>query len=183
MRVVFALLLLGLGLTVLPIPASAQDSYRLGAGAQDSYRLGAGDRVRVLLYGEEDLSGTFGVDGEGRLALPLVGSVRVDGLTLEEAEKVIGGRFAEGYVNDPRVAVEVLDHRPFYILGEVRNPGAYPWAEHLTVLAAVAKAGGFTYRANERTAEVSRDGGPPERLDVFELVQPGDVIRVRQRLF
>lgn len=151
--------------------------------AQDAYRLGAGDKVRVLMFGEDELSGTFSVDGEGRVALPLVGSVTVRGMTAPQAEEAIRERFADGFLNDPHVAVEVVDHRPFYILGEVRTPGSYPWAEHLTILGAVAKAGGFTYRANERTAEVSRNGGPPQRLDFYELVQPGDVIRVRQRLF
>lgn len=154
-----------------------------GAAGQDGYRLGAGDKVRVLMFGEDDLSGTFSIDGEGRVALPLVGSVRVDGLTAPQAERAIADTFADGYLRDPRVAVEVVDHRPFYILGEVRTPGAYPYTDGLTFLGAVAVAGGFTYRANEKTAEVSRDGADPQRLDFFEAVQPGDVIRVRQRLF
>ncbi len=154
-----------------------------GVGAQEAYRLGSGDRVRVLVFGEEDLSGTFNIDGEGRIALPLVGTVTVGGLSAPEAEQAIAGRFAEGYLKDPRVAVEVLDRRPFYILGEVRTPGAYPYADGLTVLGAVAVAGGYTYRADEDDIQVTRGGGEPEVMPAEAVVRPGDVIRVRQRLF
>lgn len=154
-----------------------------GAGAQEAYRLGSGDRVRVLVFGEEDLSGTFNIDGEGRIALPLVGTVTVGGLSAAEAERAIAGRFAEGYLRDPRVAVEVIDRRPFYILGEVRTPGAYPFAEGLTLLGAVAVAGGYTYRADEDDIEVTRGAGAPEVMPAEAVVRPGDVIRVRQRLF
>lgn len=153
--------------------------------AQEAYRLGSGDRVRVLVFGEDDLSGTFNIDGEGRIALPLVGTVTVGGLSAPEAEQAIAGRFAEGYLKDPRVAVEVLDRRPFYILGEVRTPGAYPYADGLTVLGAVAVAvaGGYTYRADEDDIQVTRGGGEPEVMPAEAAVRPGDVIRVRQRLF
>lgn len=154
-----------------------------GGRAEEAYRLGPGDRVRVLVFGEEDLSGTFNIDGEGRIALPLVGTVTVGGLTAPDAENAIAARFAEGYLRDPRVAVEVLDRRPFYILGEVRTPGAYPYADGLTVLGAVAVAGGFTYRADEDDIEVTRGGGEPQVLPTEAVVRPGDVIRVRQRLF
>lgn len=154
-----------------------------GALAQEAYRLGAGDKVRVLVFGEDDLSGTFSVDGEGRVALPLVGAVPVGGLSVPQAEAAIADRLAEGYLLEPRVAVEVLDHRPFYILGEVRTPGAYPFADGLTVLGAVAVAGGFTYRADERDIQVTRNGAAPVVMPTEATVRPGDVIRVRQRLF
>ncbi|MFA7431953.1 MAG: polysaccharide biosynthesis/export family protein [Rhodospirillaceae bacterium] len=154
-----------------------------GAAAQEAYRLGAGDKVRVLVFGEEDLSGTFNIDGEGRIALPLIGTVALTGMSAPEAEHAIAARFAEGYLKDPRVAVEVLDRRPFYILGEVRTPGAYPYADGLTVLGAVAVAGGFTYRADEDDIRVTRGGGSPEVMPAEAVVRPGDVIRVHQRLF
>lgn len=153
------------------------------AEAAETYRLGAGDRVRVLVFGEDDLSGTFNIDGEGRIALPLVGTVSVGGLSAPEAERAIADRFTEGYLRDPRIAVEVLDRRPFYILGEVRTPGAYPYADGLSVLGAVAVAGGFTYRADEDDIEVTRGGGEAEVMPTEAAVRPGDVIRVRQRLF
>lgn len=156
---------------------------RTPAAAEEAYRLGAGDRVRVLVFGEEDLSGTFNIDGEGRIALPLAGTVSVGGLSAPQAEEVIAARFAEGYLRNPRIAVEVLDRRPFYILGEVRTPGAYPYADGLTVLGAVAVAGGFTYRADEDDIQVTRGGGEPQVMPTEAAVRPGDVIRVRQRLF
>lgn len=169
-----AVLMIVLAVSMLLVPA---------ARAADAYRLGAGDRVRVLVFGEEELSGTFSIDGEGRVALPLVGTVAVGGLSAPEAERAIAGRLADGYLREPRVAVEVLDRRPFYILGEVRTPGAYPYADGLTVLGAVAVAGGFTYRADEDDIEITRNGGEPEVMPTEAAVRPGDVIRVRQRLF
>lgn len=151
--------------------------------AGDAYRLGAGDEVRMTVFGEDDLTGTYAVDGAGRLALPLVGAVPVGGLTARQAEAAIAKRFADGYLRDPRVALEVLTFRPFYILGEVRAPGAYAYAEGLTVMGAVALGGGFSYRADEDDIDISRDGADLQDVPVETPVRPGDVIRVRQRFF
>lgn len=153
------------------------------AVAGDLYRLGSGDEVRMTVFGEEDLTGTYTVDGAGRLALPLIGGVEVGGLTTGEAEGRIAARFADGYLRDPRIALEVLNFRPFYILGEVRTPGAYPYADGLTVMGAVALGGGFTYRADEDDIEVTRNEGAPMPMPLEAPVLPGDVIRVHQRFF
>jgi polysaccharide export outer membrane protein len=147
------------------------------------YRLGGGDEVRVTVFGEDDLTSTYTVDGSGRLALPLIGAVSVGGLTTREAEARIAGRFADGYLRQPRVALEVLNYRPFYILGEVQTPGAYAYAEGLTVMGAVALGGGFTYRADEDDIQVSRDGAAARPMALDAAVLPGDVIRVEQRFF
>lgn len=153
------------------------------ARAETIYRLGAGDQVKVTVFGEDDLSGTYGIDGEGRLALPLIGPVVVSDLSAAEAEVAIAARYADGYLKAPKVAVEVLDMRPFYILGEVQRPGAYPYASGLAVMGAVAMAGGYTYRADEDEVEVTRGDTAPLDLPPDAAIQPGDVIRVGQRFF
>lgn len=150
------------------------------------YRLGGGDRLRVIVYREEALSGEFVIDGSGRVSLPLIGNVAAGGLTLNEFEDAVEAQLADGYLNDPRVNVEVLNFRPFYILGEVEESGEYPYTDGLTVMNAVATAGGFTYRANTRVVYIKRDGSTQEMaiaLTPSTPVQPGDTIRIAERYF
>lgn len=145
------------------------------------YALGSGDRIRLIVFGEETLSGEFVVDGAGRLALPLIGEVRAQGLTAPALEKAIADALRQGYLNDPRVSVEVLNHRPFYILGEVAQPGEYPFVSGLTVVNAVARAGGFTPLADQTRVTVKRAGRDSEEefsLTMATPVQPGDTIRI-----
>ena len=151
-----------------------------------SYNLSGGDRVRVVVFGDASLGGEFLVDGSGFVSLPLIGQVDVRGLTSEQLQKRIVARLADGYVKDPRVAVEVLTTRPFYILGEVNKPGQYPFANGLTVLGAVAQAGGFTYRAKTKEALIKHAGQDAERayqVTAATLVAPGDTIRIKERWF
>ena len=150
------------------------------------YRLGPGDHVRVTVYGEPNLSGEFTVDGRGGVALPLVGNVNAAGSNAGELEKKIIGRLSPEYLTDPKVAVEVITYRPFYIVGEVRNPGSYPYVNGMSVINAVALAGGFTYRAQERGFDISRTvDGDPRRIYGAKTtgILPGDVITVRERYF
>lgn len=157
------------------------------AGAEDGgYRLGAGDKVRVTTFGEPTLSGEFLIDGSGMLAFPLLGSVSAGGHTAIEVQEKLTTALQNGYLKDPKVSVEVLGYRPFYILGEVTQPGTYPYTEGLTVLNAVATAQGFTYRANTRKVFIKRQGEPTERevpLTAATMVAPGDTIRISERFF
>lgn len=163
-------------LLLLAAPAIAQ--------AERAYTLGPGDAVKVTVFGEEDLSGTVSVDAAGRLALPLIGDVPVRDLTLPQAEAAVTARLADGYLKQPHVALEVVNYRPFYILGEVRNPGEYPYAAGMTVMKAAALAGGFTYRADEDDVEITTtDGGDPREAAVDSAVMPGDTIVVGERFF
>ncbi|WBH18087.1 polysaccharide biosynthesis/export family protein [Sphingomonas radiodurans] len=151
-----------------------------------AYALSGGDRVRVVVFGDATLGGEFLIDGSGFVALPLIGQVDVRGLTAEQLQTRIVTRLADGYVKDPRVAVEVLTTRPFYILGEVNKPGQYPFANGLTVLGAVAQAGGFTYRAKTREVLIKRSGQELERayqVTASTMVAPGDTIRIKERWF
>lgn len=156
------------------------------AAAQDAYILGAGDRVKITVFGEPELSGEFQLDGQGQISLPLIGAVRALGETTRSFENQVAGLYADGYLVSPQVSVEVLNFRPFFILGEVNNPGSYPYREGLTVLNAVALAGGFTYRADEDDIEITRGGDtsvPPGAAALNTPVGPGDMIRVTERLF
>lgn len=150
------------------------------------YRLGSGDRLRVIVFGEDTLSGEYTVDGSGAVSLPLIGEVAADGRTLREFQRAVEASLREGYLNDPRVSAEVLNFRPYYILGEVGSPGEYPFTSGLTVINAVATAGGFSYRANTRRVFIKRAGSDREveyPLTVNTPVQPGDTIRIGERFF
>jgi len=153
--------------------------------AVDAYRLGAGDRIRVTVFGEEDLSGEFQIDSSGNFSLPLIGQVDALNVTTRELETQISGKLADGFLKSPRTSIEVLNYRPFYILGEVNQPGSYPYQAGLTVLNAAALAGGFTYRADEGDMSISRNGDPSRTVKAqgSSIVLPGDVVRIEERFF
>jgi polysaccharide export outer membrane protein len=150
------------------------------------YVLGPNDRVRLKVYGEPDIGGEYEIDNTGQISVPLAGHIGAAGLTTKQLERAIAAALAKGIVRDPRVNVEVALYRPYYILGEVKKSGEYPYRLGLTVLDAVASAGGFTYRANEGKVFVRRAGSTAEEtysLDTPILVYPGDNIRVPERFF
>jgi polysaccharide export outer membrane protein len=160
-----------------------------GAGARSTpaaeYRLGSGDKLKLQVYGEDDLSGEFDISGVGALSLPLLGQTQVEGLTVPELEALLTERLRT-YVRSPRVAVQVLNYRPFYIQGEVIKGGEYPYSNGLLVRDAVAKAGGYTYRASTDYVYIRHARETAERkysLDDTVHVLPGDNIRVPERFF
>jgi polysaccharide export outer membrane protein len=146
------------------------------------YELGPGDRVRVNVFRETDLSGEFLLDGDGRLALPLVGTIEAGGLTTRGLEQAIAARLQGGFLVEPRVSAQVLTYRPFFILGEVRKPGEYEYKNGITVINAVALAGGHTYRAKTSVATIER-GTCTMDAEVDTPVLPGDIIRIPERFF
>lgn len=146
------------------------------------HRLGPDDVVRMTVYGEKDLSGEYKVGGDGAIAVPLIGAVKVDGLTPAGAGEEVARKLADGYLVEPSVSVQVIESRPFYILGEVKNPGGYKYVSNMTVLGAVAMAGGFTYRARESRVTVKR-GAEKMKLPAEEKILPGDIITVEERFF
>lgn len=150
-----------------------------------TYRLDVGDRVRVIVFGEPDLSSPetgFEVNSAGFISVPLIGPVLAKGLTVEELERAIEAKLKEGYLKNPRVSVEILHYRPFYILGEVNQPGSYPYVNGLTVKQAAAIAGGFTYRADQGDIYIERQG-KRFKADLDTPVLPGDTIWVPERFF
>ncbi len=171
---------------VEPVARSATPSLAPLAGSDIEYRLGSGDKIRVITFGEEDLSGEFELDGKGVFSLPLVGQIKARGLTLRDLEQLIADKLRGGYLRDPRVSVEVMNYRPFYIHGEVKKAGEYPYKNGLTVENAVATAGGYTYRARTTYVFIRHAGEKEEKR--YQLggpvrILPGDNVRVPERFF
>jgi len=168
-------------------PLASASAAQNGSAQAGGYHLGAGDKLRITVYNEPALTGEYSVTPAGAVAFPLIGTVNVADHTIEQVTADITHRLDGGYVQDPRVSVEVLNFRPFYILGEVNKPGEYPYSSGLTVDKAVALAGGFTYRANSRVGFLRRDNGPAEGSVALRgtpvAVQPGDTIRIGERYF
>lgn len=149
--------------------------------------LAPGDKLRIMTFGEESLSGEFAITPAGTIAFPLIGGVKAAGIDTGTLSLSIQNALREGgYVIDPRVSVEVAAYRPVYILGEVNKPGEYPFTQGLTVRGVVAKANGFTYRANQKRVFIKRAGAAGEEmvpLTADLLVMPGDTIRFAERYF
>jgi polysaccharide export outer membrane protein len=161
-------------------------AHSIGSRSDRVYKVGPGDRIKVTVYGERDLSGEFEVGDVGSIAFPLVGDIPATGATIQELEQAITDKLSQGFLVSPRVNVEVVNYRPFFILGEVRRPGSYPYASGMKVITAVALGGGFTYRAREESITIKRADDPDGKevpVGHEDLVLPGDVIRVPERFF
>jgi polysaccharide export outer membrane protein len=167
----------GPGANLPPIPPAESDAYHLGPG----------DQIRIITLSEDRLTGEFRVNDSGAVALPLLGTIQAAGLTTAELERTIGADLVKAQlIRDPSVSVEVLAYRPIFVLGEVNKPGQYAYQPGMTVVTAVAVAGGFTYRAVEDRAAIVRsvDGKAVEgRAERQTYVQPGDVITIFERRF
>ncbi len=170
-----------------PRPAArAEAAAPAFAGALTDYKLGPSDRIRLIVYGEPELSGEFSINSRGEVSLPLLGEIPAAGATIDDLRAKIAAGLSEGYVNDARVAAEVIEFRPFYILGEVTRPGEYPYSTSMTAMKAIAAAGGFTYRARKSSVFIKRADEAEERkieLTPDLKIYPGDVIRVSERFF
>ena len=163
-------------------PASAP-AYAQGL---DAYRLGPGDRLKVSVFGHPDESGEFEIDGSGNVAYPLLGRVSAEGRTLTEIQEYIRIELDRNFIVNPRVSVEIVNYRPFYIYGEVQRAGSYPFVAGLTVRRAVAIAGGFTRRARHAPVMVIREQQKGVAKTMAELdvpVFPGDIIEISRRPF
>ena len=157
-----------------------------GTQAQTIYVMDSGDTVRVTVFGEPDLSGEFKVDAMGRLNLALIGPIEVRNLTPDQARQKIHDAYLDGYLRHPDIAVEIIAFRPFFILGEVNQPGSYDYVPGMNVLNAIAVGGGLTYRGDEDDIEILR-GHDASRVVVpatlATIVMPGDIVRVAERYF
>ena len=159
-----------------PIPLSAIGS-----------RIQPGDQLKVIVFGEEGLSGLYDVSPGGTISMPLVGSIMAAGRTKLELEHALTHAYASGkYLEEPKITVAIVSYRPFYVLGEVTTPGQFPYRTSLEVLDAIATAGGFTYRAS-KTSVLIRHAGQgvwqEYSLATPVPVAPGDIIRVPERYF
>ncbi len=161
-----------------------QDSYH--PELVSAYRLDAGDQVRVIVFGQSDLSNTYVVDQSGGIAMPLIGTIPARGHTTAQVESEIATRLRKSYIRNPDVSVEIDRYRPFFAMGEVGAAGQYTYVPGMTVQQAVAVAGGFTPRADTSTVQVTRSIGGRVATALLRLsdpVLPGDTIYVRERYF
>lgn len=195
MKRLLLMVLSGIGLLMpaLAGPMGGALAQRGGASAPAAtppapFTLGPGDKIRVTVFGEQAVNGEYTVGPDGAISFPLIGAVDARGRTVGDLRDAIAVKLAAGYILDPKVSIDVLNFRPFYILGEVNRPGQYPYADGLSVAQAVATAGGYTYRARTSRVflrraqqaveeEVSLKGG----RQVW--VMPGDTVRVAERHF
>ena len=167
--------------TTTNLPALTQ------ASAPD-YRLGTGDHVRIITYDDSQLSNTFTVGADGTISFPLLGTVSAAGLTASQLSSNIAAALKTGgFISAPSVSAQITEYRPISVLGEVNHPGQYPFQPGMTMLDAVALAGGFTYRAVSGSAT---DWRPQAQSTAMEgqitpitILQPGDVVTIQQRYF
>jgi polysaccharide export outer membrane protein len=171
-----------------PVPARVAVAAPMAYAATDEgpYTLDSGDRLRIVVFGQDGLTNSYFVDAGGNIDMPLIGSVPARALTTNQLAGRIAEKLRQGYVREPHVAVEIEAYRPFFILGEVTQPGQYPYVANMSVETAVAIAGGFTPRAFRKTVTISRPlNGLVTRMTVpvtFPL-RPGDTVNVQERWF
>ena len=169
-----------------PVSQSSAPSTAVSDNVTYEYRLGSGDKIRLTVFGEPDLSGNFVVSGDGKVSLPLIGEIGAAGSTTSELQDSIATALKAGYLQNPRVNVEVMNFRPYYIMGEVNKPGQYDFSNGMTVERAVATASGYTYRADHKKVYIkhaNQDREETVSAGSQVLVAPGDTIRVPERYF
>jgi len=160
-------------------PVAATDT------SQD-YQLGVSDKIRVTVYNEPNLTGEYPISPSGNISLPLIGEIAANGRTVAAVRQEVQERFADGYLRDPKVTIDIVTFRPFYILGEITHPGELPYSDGMTVLNAVATAQGFTYRANKKYVFIKHKGEATENRVLLTpdlRVLPGDTVRIGERYF
>jgi polysaccharide biosynthesis/export protein len=167
-------------------PTAPAEEAPTGSINPPEYRLANSERVRIVVSGEEKLSGEFTVDPSGNIAFPLVGKVRAAGLSAHDLEESLGSKLKGRYLVNPHVFVEVANHRPFYVMGEVRTVGEFPYRPGLNVVTAILLAGGYGPRASTSFVYIKRASGGEEKEYPAQsgvLIFPGDIIRIPERYF
>ena len=169
-----------------PPYAAAPYVYAAASPYQQAYTLDSGDKLRIVVFGQDGISNTYIVDAGGKVNLPLIGGVPARGISTQQLSQRIAERLRQGYVREPHVTVEVETYRPFFILGEVTNPGQYPYIADMTVEKAIAIAGGFAPRAAKNTVEITRNAPGQSFKGQVPLnypLGPGDIVLVKERWF
>jgi protein involved in polysaccharide export with SLBB domain len=167
-------------------PSPPADGPLHGSTPNPGYRLGANDVIRVQVFGEDALSTETRVSGDGKIALPLLGVLEIQGLTVKQTEALITERLADGYLKHPQVSIYITRYRNFYVSGQVKAPGGYPFEEGLTVLKAITLAGGFTDKAASGRIKIKRLSENEEvtiSATLRDPVLPDDVIVVPDSFF
>ncbi|MEJ7775840.1 MAG: polysaccharide biosynthesis/export family protein [Sphingomicrobium sp.] len=158
-----------------PIP------YQVALGAPDSpslvpleegYRIAPMDTVSVKVFKMPDLTGEYQVDLTGRVSLPLIGEVAAADMTTAELDRALTQKFSERYLENPDVSVGIKQSaaRNLTVDGAVKSAGAFPLTGPLTLMQAVAIAGGATEDANLRRVAVFRTIDGQRQAAAFDLV-------------
>lgn len=165
----------------IPAPSYATSN----PSAERTYRLGVGDKLKIVVFGEENLSGQFEVNALGQVSIPLIGEVPATNRPISEFRDAIGKKLANGYLKNPQITVDVLNYRPISVHGEVKSGGEFPFKSGLRLRDAVALAGGYTYRANQTYVAVFREGEGELSVPTSGpfVILPGDNIRIPERFF
>lgn len=165
-------------------PTDVEDDSALEAS---SYKLGAGDVISIRVYGSEDLSfERLRLTDAGTFSFPFLGEMRAAGKTTTGLEADLVEGLKGGYFISPQVSVTLLEYRPFFVKGEVKTPGSYPYQPGLTLRKAITLAGGLTPLASSRRITIIREADPeqkPEKIAPDGPVMPGDIIEIGQGLF
>jgi protein involved in polysaccharide export with SLBB domain len=189
-------------LSCFSIASFANDSELSG------YHLGAGDVISISVYDEADLSLEVRIGLSGQISYPLLGDVVVSGLTPKLLEQKLTRGLKGPYLVAPSVNVSIIEYRPFYVIGEVKKPGSYPFHPGLTVDKAISISGGFTERASKGSIYVIHDDRQPhgkqdddledalkgekqdederaekKQVELYDVIQPGDVVTIEQSFF
>jgi polysaccharide export outer membrane protein len=165
---------------------SEADQQAIAATSTAPAKLLPGDKIKIVVFGEDRISGDYQLDQSGQISLPLAGTIKAEGLTQAELEQALAKKFRTQYLRDPKVTVTITTQRPYYILGEVKSPGQFPYQSGLNVLTALAIAGGPTYRASHNTVQIQRLGETSMHeypVSASVPILPGDVIKVPERYF
>lgn len=180
---VFATTLLACGGTPsLPLEEPSPEAAISGG----QYEIAPGDILAITVFGHDDISGQYTVDAEGKISMPLINQIDVDGATTDELQRRLIAAYQPDYLRNPDISVKLESYRPIYVLGEVENAGSYPYQPKMSVLNAIALAGGYTYRAAKNKLYVVRDNDPnreEEPVTVSDTLRPGDTVIIRQRFF
>jgi len=169
-----------------PTRGAADGSALTAVRSTADYKLGPNDHTRIIVYGQPTLTGEYVLDGNGVLSFPLIGNVQASGMTPTQLQHTIATKLDPDYLHNPSVSVEVSTRRPFYVIGEVQKPGSYPFVTDMTVLNAIATAGGQTYRASMSRFYVKRlQNGRTVRVAATQetILHPGDTVEVLERYF
>jgi polysaccharide export outer membrane protein len=173
----------------MPAPVAAPVAVPIEAATPPAppYTLDSGDKLRVTVFGQEGLTNSYFVDAAGNVTLPLIGPVPARGLTTQQLARAVAQKLRGGFIREPHVAIEVEIYRPFFILGEVTQPGQYPYVPNMTVETAVAIAGGFTPRAYRYDVKLDRPEGGTMRsrtnIPLLTRIKPGDTVIIKERWF
>ena len=150
------------------------------------YLLGTGDMVRIQVYDEKDLYLETRVSDTGTISYPFLGELAVKGISLAKLEALITARLKGDYLINPKVSIDMIEYRQFYVNGEIENAGGFPYQPGLTVRKAISLAGGFKERASKDKIYIIRDDSTTSeaiKITLDEAVRPGDIITVEQSFF